>query len=261
MTRRSSHGCLWRLGACAAVLAVAFSFAAVAFGQGPKLAATKIDVPTSPVGLYSLVRVNTDSTAKHLDLLVLTVQGGAVQFVEVVPTINQGEWVFTGPPGEYSLRLTTFDTEAGITTATGRVTIGTPGPVPPGPVPPGPNPPPGPSPVPDGTFAFGPLCYAEAMKVPTPHRAKAAALAENFKQVANRLRDGDLSTPADAIREVAGMNNLTLSGAGESDAWKGWRSAWKAHADKLAADGKLTNKPDDYVTAFYETAAGLAAAK
>ena len=103
--------------------------------------------------------------------------------------------------------------------------------------------------------------YTEAMKVTTPQRAKAAALAENFRQCANRLRDGDLATPADAIREVAGMNNLTLSGPGEADAWKGWRAAWKAHADSLAAAGKLTNKPDDYVTAFYETATGLAAAK
>lgn len=262
MMRRRAHGCVGRLAAGAVAALVVFCACSLAFGQ-PKLAA-RITVPASPIGTYSLVRVNTDATAKYLDLLVMTVQGGAVQFVEVVPTINQGEWVFTGPPGEYSLRLTTFDAETGITTATGRVTIGVPPTPPPGPNPPNPPTPPTPPtppPVPEGTFGFGPVCYTAAMQVPTPHRAKAAALADNFKQVANRLRDGDLATPSDAIREVAGMNNLTLSSPAESDAWKGWRAAWKAHADKLAADGKLTNKPDDYVTAFYETAAGLAAAK
>lgn len=246
-----------------AVMIGVLATAVACFGQGPRLSA-KIEVPASPVKLYSLVRVSTDSTARYLDLLVMTVQNGSVQFVETVQTTNQGEWVFTGPAGEYSLRLTTFDQEAGITTATGRVTIGAPAPSPDPPKPPEPPQPPTPppAPVPDGVYGFGPLSYTEGMKVAAASRSKAAALADNFDSVAAQLAaGGDVATPQDALREIGGRNNLTLTAPADAAAWTPWRAAWKAKADALNASGKLTNKPEDYVTAFRETAVGLRAVK
>jgi hypothetical protein len=103
-----------------------------------------VSVTPSPAPEHALVFVRTDFAAKFFDLEVVTVRNNALHFMAPVQTSQPGEWVFVGPPGEYSVRLKAFDPERGIQSAAGNVTIQgePPAPVPPVVSPTTPEPPP-----------------------------------------------------------------------------------------------------------------------
>lgn len=90
-------------------------------------------VPSS-VDVYKLVKIKTDKTASFYDVMVMTVYKNNIVFIDAVPTANKGEWVFTGPPGQYAVRLSSYDPTIGVNVETGNVIIGEPTPPPPPPV-------------------------------------------------------------------------------------------------------------------------------
>jgi len=90
-------------------------------------------VPSS-VDVYKLVKIKTDKNASFYDVMVMTVYKNNIVFIDTVPTSNKGEWVFTGPPGQYAVRLSAYDPTNGVTVETGNVIIGEPAPPPPPPV-------------------------------------------------------------------------------------------------------------------------------
>lgn len=93
-------------------------------------------IPDKPVDVYKLVRIKTTEDAKFFDLFVMTINNNKLIFIDSVPTSNKGEWVFTGPPGEYSIRLSAYNPDTGVKVTVGNMTIGEPVPPPPPPKPP-----------------------------------------------------------------------------------------------------------------------------
>lgn len=65
----------------------------------------KLEVPED-VDEHDLILVKaTPANGKFYDLSVLTVIKGDIRYIRTIQTLNPGEFVFTGPPGEYTLRL------------------------------------------------------------------------------------------------------------------------------------------------------------
>lgn len=91
-------------------------------------------VPDKAVDVYKFVKIKTDKDASFYDLMVMTVYKGNIVFVDTVQTSNKGEWVFTGPPGQYAVRLSSYNPTTGVSVDTGNVIIGEPAPPPPPPV-------------------------------------------------------------------------------------------------------------------------------
>lgn len=91
-------------------------------------------VPDKAVDVYKFVKIKTDKEASFYDLMVMTVYKNNIVFVDTVPTANKGEWVFTGPPGQYAVRLSSYNPTTGVNVDTGNVIIGEPAPPPPPPV-------------------------------------------------------------------------------------------------------------------------------
>lgn len=150
---------------------------------------------------YSLVKLKSDKVGKSYDLMVMVVRDNTIVFTDTIATSNIGEWVFTGPPGKYSVRLSVWDGES-FSVTTGNVEIKRltpptpvppPAPVPtpnPNPVPsPTPNPVPNPSPVviPEGKFVGKSLYDVIMSKVPASERGYAEKLADNFESVASAI--------------------------------------------------------------------------
>lgn len=237
-------------------------------------------IPSGPVDIYKFVRIKSSESASHFDLLVMTNLNGQILFIDAVETSHKNEWVFTGPPGQYSIRLTSFDVDTGFSSTTGNVVIGvppapTPVPVPPGPNPPGPVPPgptPNPSPVvviPDGKFAIGPLVY-KVVREQVPASSKsfknsegkdiyyANQLADNFEGVAAAIAAGSFKTPDEANKELAGRNRLTFAtNPAALTAWMPFFTAWAEKATELNKAGKLPNVAAEYRLFYLETVEGL----
>lgn len=91
-------------------------------------------VPDKAVDVYKFVKIKTDKEASFYDLMVMTVYKGNIVFVDTIQTANKGEWVFTGPPGQYAVRLSSYNPTTGVSIDTGNVIIGEPAPPPPPPV-------------------------------------------------------------------------------------------------------------------------------
>lgn len=223
-------------------------------------------VPDSKVDVYKLVRIKTTKVADFYDILVMTISNSNILFVDTVPTANTGEWVFTGPPGQYSVRLTMFGKDTGFNSATGTVTIGTPTP----PVPPTPPTPPGPPvppvPIPDGKYGLGPVSFNVAStQVPADFRKYAStvnnSLADNFESVAAAIAAGSFTTADAANKELAGKNRFTLSDPAALNAWMPFFNAWTAKVTDLNKAGKLPNIASEYAVAYKETAVGLRGVK
>ncbi len=223
----------------------------------------KVDliVPEGSVQLYKFVKIKTTVQASYYDLSVLTIYNNTIQFVETIETRTPGEWVFTGPPGQYSIRLSSFTDGVGFSAVTGTVTIGG-GPVPP---PPGPGPGPGPGPVvppsiPEGKYGFGPAMYKVVMeKVPADIAKKyATKVADNFEAVAAGIAAGSWKTPTEANKELAGKNRFTFQGDDAGlKAWMPFFEAWSAKTTELNKAGKLPNVAAEYAEVYRETQAGL----
>jgi hypothetical protein len=224
----------------------------------------KVDliVPNGPVQPYKFVKIKTTNSSSYYDLSVLTIYQNNILYVETVETSTRGEWVFTGPPGQYSIRLASFTDGVGFSAITGTVTIG--GTIPPGPGP-GPNPDPNPVPnVPEGKYGFGPAMYdVVAKKIPADVRVKyAPKLADNFESVAAGIAAGSWKTPTEANRELAGKNRFTFQGDDAAlQAWMPFFEAWSARAADLNKAGKLPNLASEYAEVYRETQAGLKAIK
>lgn len=227
--------------------------------------------PDRPVGVYKLVKIRTDEESKFYDLFVMTVNNGKIIFVDSVATANKGEWVFTGPPGDYAIRLSAYNPDTGVKITVGNVIIGgdIPVPVPPGPAPnpvptPTPNPTPSPvTPVFTEKYGFSTLAFTTvSTKVAAEDRKYASMLADNFEAVAAGIAAGSWRTPDEANKELAGRNRLTFNNdtilIGK---WMAFFEAWSAKAKELNTSGKLPNMVDEYRLVYIETVKGLRAIK
>ena len=224
----------------------------------------KVDliVPQGPVQPYKLVKIKTNVKATYYDLSVLTIYGPNILYVETVETSTRGEWAFTGPPGQYSIRISSFTEGTGFSAVTGTVNIG-------GVVPPGPNPQPQPDPnpnpnLPEGKYGFAPLMYdAIVKKVPRDVAVKyAGQIADNFESIAAGIAAGSWKTPTEANKELTGKNRFTFSGDDAAlQAWVPFFEAWSARATELNKAGKLPNIAAEYAAVYRETETALRAIK
>ena len=108
--------------AVAALIQVAAVMAAAAAQD-----ATRAIAPEK-AAVYSLVRIAAQTQADHYDVQVMSVQEGRIVFSKVQKTNQPGQWVFTGSPGVYAIRVTSFDKTKGFTSEVGETTIGNPPP-------------------------------------------------------------------------------------------------------------------------------------
>ena len=226
-------------------------------------------VPTGNVDIYKLVKIKSDKVADYYDLLVMTIYNGNIEMVDVVATSSPAEWVFTGPPGRYSIRLTSFAANTGFHAVTGTVIIGgTPVPNPnpnPGPGP-GPNPNPNPQPnpsIPEGKYGFGPAMFKIVNEqVPADMKKYAPQIADAFEGVAAGIAAGSFTTPDAANKELAGRNRFIFEGKpADLEKWKVFFTAWSNKATELNKSGKLPNIAAEYAVVYRETMEGLRAIK
>ena len=85
---------------------------------------TSISNAQTVVPEHTLVTItNPHKSSKLTDILVLTVIKGNIIFVDVKTLSNQ-DYVFTGPPATYSIRITNY-TDAGLEVKTETIRIGT----------------------------------------------------------------------------------------------------------------------------------------
>jgi len=205
---------------------------------------------------YSLIRVTSPFTdAKFSDIEVLTVANGVAVYVPVVETAEPGVYVFTGPPGTYTIRVAAFY-EDRVAKRYANTVIGMPTPIPG----PGPGPGPGPVPinpdVPDGDYGLTKMSYGWARALST--KDKAAELSGNFSAVASQLAAGGFITPGAANDDLKARNVATL-GEG-SAAHKEWTESFFVPLGAELSKLKLAN-PQDVAKAFTAVSAGLALVK
>jgi len=214
------------------------------------------------VPAFELVRIDVSPAMTPKDVMVMAVIQGEVRFLEVVETTS-GQFVFTGPPGRYSIRVTVAS-DRGFAYATGNVVIGDGQPVQPQPPPvqpvqpqpPVPQPPPvdgAVKPPGEGVYGFGPVVFKEAFAIRAKHAASLQRLAENFEWAAT----AEVASLEELIKKL-GDRNLPLY-VPEGD-WAAYRGAWLAQANRLRENGILPDTLDDHRIVFRETAAGLRAA-
>jgi len=218
-------------------------------------------VPDSKVDVYKLVKIRSTKVADYYDLLVMTIYNGNIAFVDTVATSHAGEWVFTGPPGQYSIRLTTFAKDSGFDAITGTVTIGgNPNPTPN----PNPNPQPQPNPsLPEGQFGFAPAMYDIIIKNVPKEQHKYAnnvanSLADNFESLAAKIAAGGITSVNQANTELSGLNRFTFNNdQNVINAWMPFFNAWTTKANDLLRSGKLKGTVADYQIVYTETAKAL----
>jgi hypothetical protein len=174
---------------------------------------------------YDMVVLKTDPDVdpKNVDIAVMSVVGGAVEWTDVQRLADPGCWVLmNNRPGQYSVRSTIYDKDAGFVSSTGKFTI--PGKVtPPDPGPePGPGPGPGPDPPdpPDDSSKYKLVkpAYDAVLKLPANDRNYdvkvvmpdgntrsvnvVQAIAACYHEVAEDIRNGDISGVADLSKKI-----------------------------------------------------------
>lgn len=233
-----------------------------------------LDIPSS-ADEYTIVHLKTNAVGQYYDLMVLSVRGSDVVFVDTVKTAVSGEWVFTGPPGKYSIRLSVCDPNTGCKSMTGNVIIGkvvTPVPVPtptPAPVP-TPNPTPNPTPTPQPTPPVGPVVIPQDTYGMTQwgydnvkniaDKQYIAGLADNFESIASAIAAGGIKTPQDANLKLSERNRATLNvpaGIQSNHPYYPFFINYSAKVTELNKSNKLPNLVNAYKDMYLEMAKGL----
>ncbi len=212
---------------------------------------------------YSLARFSIGDVTAAID--VYTIYNGQVFVTEAVETKRKGEFVFTGPPGKYTIRITTYDPTKGFATVTANTTIkGGTGPIPVDPVLPPPVEPIPPVPVDPGSPSTGP---------PAEGRFGIGLVAYNWL-VTNRPSDARGIKELATIYEWAGTvkvdgNNAALLNAelkaridpiyAANPNLADLRKVMQAQATRLISKGLLKTF-DEFQQAYKETALGFRAA-
>lgn len=216
---------------------------------------------------FTLVRLVVDNPGdRTFDVLVMGVQNSMPNFPDVVQVLEDDErvdeFVFTAPPGQYAVRITT-SCEPGTrpTVTTRNIEILPPsGVVGPGPVDPG-NPPSEPTdsnlsgagkPPPEGMYGFGPVVFENVLKVPggAPGATK---LLENYEWAVN----SDLPLN-ELLDELSKRNESAYQPASN---WKPYRDALNSYTKELVDENILpANEITDWKIVFKEVVSGLRAA-
>lgn len=179
-----------------------------------------------------------------------------------------GSLIFTGPPGEYKIKLrliqgrnvTTIRSSVKITS---NVPPGPPNPPnppnPPGPPNP-PNPPSPPSPViPDGKYRLAQKAKDWAASLSSPNKtSEAMALAGSFDGVIAAASAGTVSDVSSLMALARDSNRQALGSS--ASLWQSWFLSLKGELDSLY-DNKTLSSIDDYKTAFAEISMGLRSVK
>ena len=134
---------------------------------------------------------------------------------------------------------------------------------------PGPNPPPGPGPgpqpLPDGKYKLAATAnqlVLTKVTLPAAQRAAAAqAMAQSMRSIVAAINAGQLTAPADILKQTKAANNAALKQAGvEPSAFDAYALELKRVLTQLNAQ-KLLSTASDFAQAWGEIADGLAAVK
>jgi hypothetical protein len=166
---------------------------------------------------HTLVHIKTPIEGETFhDVLVMAVINNEIKFVDV-EELRNGDYVFTGPPGSYQIRVSTI-TNGRISVSTDSVRIGGRGPGPG----PGPDPPPPPLPIPDDEFGnLGQLVY-EKMAQSCSASFPRLALNQSYLEVARRLEGSEepiIKTASGATQALQTEHDRILIGT-YKDEWR-----------------------------------------
>lgn len=140
--------CLWVAKVSLWILVVFVLFAAVV------ASGAELKLPDSPVKPFTLIRLEIVGVEGVEDIMVMTAKDSTVSFVDLESSASANTFVFTGPPGTYSIRVKCKNLPSALV---GRVEVG---PVVPFPVP-------SPS-VPPPSIPVSPSVPAPVPNVPAP---------------------------------------------------------------------------------------------
>jgi hypothetical protein len=174
-----------------------------------------------------------------------------------------GSLIFTGPPGEYKIKLRLIQGR-NVTTIRSSVKITTNGPpIPNPPGPPSPNPPGPPNPpspvIPDGKYRLAQKSKEWAMSLDSPNKVnEALALAGSFDGVIAAASAGTVSDVSSLMALARDSNRQALGTS--ASLWQSWFLSLKGELDSLY-DNKTMLSIDDYKTAFAEISLGLRSVK
>lgn len=233
---------------------------AKAVGSDLGLDVLKVWTPTT-TPIYNQVPVTVSGgNAKHYDVTIFTIWKGELILIDVVETKTKGKFVFTGPPGRYTIRVSAFDPDNGFTTVTTSTELVGPGPVSPVDPPVDPTEPPIPvdpntpstGPPPEGYTGLGPLVYDVLVKDRPDVRAT-KQLASNFEWAAS-VKGVEL--PA-LIGELKKRNEAVYSA---TPGLASFKKAWTDHVNRQIQHGILLPDITEHQRAYAETAAGIRAA-
>lgn len=211
---------------------------------------------------YSLAKINVGDAIAAID--VYTIWNGQVVVTEAVETKKKGEFVFTGPPGKYTIRITTYDPAKGFATYTAYTVIKSAGNNPVDPispvdpvVPPTPVDPNTPStgPPAEGKFGIGLVAYNWLVKNRPGNVTGVRQLAAAYEWAASAKPTGN--SPITSLNAELKKRIDPIYEADPSLA--GLRTAMQSIAGRHISTGIMSNL-DDYQTAYRETAIGIRAA-
>lgn len=210
---------------------------------------------------YSLAKFYIGDVTATID--VYTVYNGQVLVTEAIETKRKGEFVFTGPPGKYTIRITTYDPTKGFATVTANTVIkGGTGPITPDPVlppPVEPDPPvdpgsPATGPPAEGQYGIGLIAYNWLVTNRPANTTGVKQLAAAYEWAATVKVEGNntdlLNTELKARIDPIYAANPNLADL---------RKVMQTQATRLISKG-LLKKFDEFQTAYKETALGFRAA-
>lgn len=210
---------------------------------------------------YSLVKITLDPAVES-SLAILTLDNEKhLIVIEAVETKTKGEFVFTGPPGKYIVRVTSWQAGKGFTTATYQTVIKPPGPGLPTPpvtptdpeIPPTPVDPNTPStgPPKEGQFGIGLVAYNWLVKNRPTNSQAVKQLAANYEWASKS------TLPLkELVAELTKRNNVVYTA---EPSLKGLQDVMRAQATRLQENGLLVTL-EEFKQAYKETAIGIKAA-
>lgn len=206
---------------------------------------------------YNLNIIKLSGGANY-DVLIFTLYNNNLYIINTIETKNKGEFVFTGPPGKYSIRISAFEEGKGFTSTTATTVIkpAVGQPVPPSPTDPVTPPPvdpgnPSTGPPAEGKFGIGLVAYDWLVKNRPGNAAAVKQLAANYEwaSAAPQITQA-IATELSKRNEAVYASDPTL---------KGLKDAIRAIATRHVETGIMSTE-DDFRTAYKETAVGIRAA-
>ncbi len=210
---------------------------------------------------YTLCRFNLGEVKAAVD--VYTIYNGKVLVTEAIETSKKGEFVFTGPPGKYTIRITTYDPTKGFATISAETVIKSPSgvvdPLPPPVDPQAPVTPVDPNtpttgPPAEGKFGIGLVAYNWLVLNRPGNVVAVRQIAANYEWAAKALETKSIKEVGD---ELTKRNDLIYD---SNKALQPLREAIREIGNRHVNVSGIIRTLSEFQTAYQETSIGIRAA-